>query len=297
MAAKDNLHPQLFDTKPYERELTPEEKGPASWMAHHAIKGDLQFHGTFRDDWRNAPAIHSGTMGQAVERLDRVSNMLQHMPVQARTYYDPSSGDDDYGDESDDEPIHHEGRVYAFRMSGGVHPTVLGDQEANDADVLHQLHEGVEPWEIPRSVKGSLSDVGHTYLKKAEYGKELPHTEASMALEEGTSLPYHNIVEANNPIDPHDSPATKVSHLTPGSSVTTWEHDVAVNPHASQLAKNYAQQRITNRTAGSVAFPSMAVGNDASVQGTLFQGYGSPGQVTHQATRPTINDIQFKTSP
>jgi hypothetical protein len=287
MAASDNLHPQLFDTTPYHRELTPEEKGPDAWMEHHAAAGTLQHHGTFRDEWRDAPVIHSGTMGQASYRLGHIARLVKGDRTARQTYYHPDTPDDGYDDIGDEgEPMEHVGRVYAFRMSGGVHPEVLRDRDANDADYAYQRGQGYDDWEVSRSVKESMSDEGRDY--DYDFG-EVPSTPHTQALEAGQALPYDNRIESNQDIDPRDTPP--VSHVVPKRSVTTWENDVLANPHASELAKQYSQQRIRNRTAGSVAFPDPGGRGDWNVQSSLL---GRPDPSV-QAGRRNLSSIQFTT--
>lgn len=306
MSANEHLQPRLFDPGP-KRPLSPEEKGPSAWYEHHAGEGTLAHHATFRDDWRSAPTVHAGTIGQASYRLDSVATTLKHSPLQAQSYYDASTPEDGYDDDGgDEEPITHTGRVYAFRMSGGVHSSVMSDKDVNDADYLHQLHSGAEDWEISRSVKESLGTAGFHLQQQVQHfpEDELPETTATKALERGKALPYRNTVESDQNIDAERDPeGPRESHLVPRQSVRTWEDDVLANPHASELAHNYARQRVENRSAGSVAFPSTKVTpGSGSTQAPLdqsfggFKTFGGSTKVTKPGRR-TLNQMQFTIDP
>jgi hypothetical protein len=313
MAASDNLHPDqqpsLFDIDQYTRKRSPEEMGPDAWLEHHGAEGTLTHHATFREDWRDAPTVHAGTIGQASYRLHRVADTIRHSPLQAQSYYDPSVGEGFDDDSSGDieEPQTHTGRMYAFRMSGGVHSSTLSDRDANDADALYQVHQGAEPWEVSRSVRDSMSDYAKEMIDYSTVDDELPETTGTRELEQGKSIRYSNAVESANAIDRFDDPNRKVSHLVPKRAIRTWEDDVIANPHASQLAQDYAQQRIGTGRAGSIAFPEGNIDQRdvhtamplEHLNGDLFVpgSAGGKGPKTSVAQRRNIDKIQFTVTP
>lgn len=301
MSARDNLHPQLFDTTPYERKKTPGEMSPDEWMTHHG--DDVQYHGTFRGhDWTDAPTVHSGTIGQAVMRLDHAATSIKHSPIFAHNYYTPDAGYDSVTDTIPDEPTTpHEGRIHAFRMAGGVYRQPVTDAEANDADYRYQILGGAESHQVSKSVKDSMSDAGNRLRRSLRDDPEMEvnPTPLTMSLDEGKAVKYRNTVENAQTIDPPDDPRRDFSHMVPRQSVTTWDNDVLASPHSSELARNYARQRIDRGQSGSVGFPSPRQEGGQTQPPLPFDREGVhkslPGAKITQGGRRTLSSIQFET--
>ena len=282
------------------------------WMATQSPV----FHGSFRHDWDSGPTQHFGTRGQATERLYNVADQIKHTQGMRRSYYDPSYNveAENYYDEPP-EPEQHVGQVFARRLTEKPAVGVFTDSEANAGDVVHQLNEGYEDWEI----SGSLKESSKGLVNAPDYG-EPAHADTAFAnlaarqLGRGRPIRYRNQVEADTQFDnPPDMPfrsargargRSQPSWVVPRSSHTSWERDVIMDKGASPMAQAYARQRIGAGQEGAVPFPSRHV-EDRGTQGQLWSGVihaqefpgHNAGAYMPRAThyRPNINRVQFET--
>lgn len=299
---------QMFDPKAFERPKDPGERDIDDWLE----SPNIQYHGTFRQDWEHAPSAHMGTQEAAVDRLTHVNSSLRNSPTMRDQYFDPSLGDDGNDDgELNWEPQEYIGRMHARRLEGETVPmhgttghrlpgsyggdslrvNVNSDANANAADVLHwsKTHE---QWDIPRSVKESATVSGqgvavgigphlNDWDDEPDTSRMTPESKAgAAALGEGKAVSYHNSVEGGT------------SLVVPRSmSKRTWEQDILSSPHASEGRKQFARQRREQGTEGTVAFDS-ATAPKLSIQGRLFQGAGLPIQGVPMP-RSRINEFRF----
>jgi hypothetical protein len=247
---------QLFDDAPYKHKKDRGEMSMDEWLRTQKPV----YHGTFREDFHQAPTAHYGTIGQA-------STMVRNKGLT----YDNSVVEDDYDNYDDDDadlPEHSptagdHGRVYARRLTEKPHSTLFKDRVANAGDVAYRYLDSEEEYEIPRSLKSSAGGLMPDLQTDGRDNPVVRHKsekaeEATSALSEGKPIKYTNEIEGYNTFDNRnyfDGKPTPMSIVAPRNAVTSWERDVIASPRASDAAKRYAQQRMSSGREGSVAFP------------------------------------------
>lgn len=255
----------------------------------------IAYHGTFRRDWQESPVLHAGPIDVASERLHNVATQLERHPRMREAYYSGGRiSDDEWANtETDPEPQHHTGRVHAVRMTQEPHPGVVSDEEANIAHLTHVYNRGAEPHEIP----GSVQDSAGIDVDMLPYDEPLPETPGSKVLGEGRGLRYRNYVEQGftpNLIGSEQSASVAIPH----GGHSTWERDVLAHEGSSELARNYARQRIAQGTEGSVAFPEAHVKHHGEGPQTVLPGMGEfhLPPVFKPRSRRNLSSIQFTTT-
>lgn len=250
--------PQLFDPAQYDTTPHTGDLPLDEWRQ----RPDVQFHGTFREDFRQAPTIHLGTEAQAANRMLTVARQLSQSTLARRSYYDPTL--------ANTPPQEHLGKMHAFRVDSPVHEVQdtskeyrltpgtgrdgeepSADVNANAADMFHWLRKGYTMEEVPASIRDSTEWDGVSY-GPVKYGEEGGIHRANMtaqaaagarALERGEALSYQNEHEGGG----------KSFVARPGM-LRSWEDDVLDSPNRSAMAKQYAQQRKDQGRAGTVDF-------------------------------------------
>jgi hypothetical protein len=231
---------QLFDDAPYKRKKDRGEMSMDEWLRTQKPV----YHGTFREDFHQAPTAHYGTIGQA-------STVLQNKAFVNKAFQDL--------EDPTEYPDHVEyGRVYARRLTEKPHSTLFRDAEANAGDVGHRYVTSEEEYEIPRSLTGSAGPLMPSLETDRNDNPVVRHvseraSEADAALSDGKPIKYSNYIEGVNTFD--KKTPVPISVVAPNTTVTSWERDVIASPRASDAAKRYAQQRISSGREGSVSFP------------------------------------------
>jgi hypothetical protein len=241
---------ELFDGSAYEDRGMDNDPGSLSfddWIA----SPDVVYHGTFRPDFHEAPSAHYGTLGQAAEFVG---------PWKADT------------------PGDSPGRVYARRMTvPRDRKAIYTDQQANAGDIGFRFEEGDR--DLPESLRQSARGVDMDLVQKNKVGQSVAKykdkdTDSRMSgqvrdsLKRGIPVEYDNEVESKNTFDDkHNLRST--SFVVPKTAATSWERDVLASSRASQLAKQFAQQRIDSGKEGSVPFPANRYSTRPNEQGVL----------------------------
>jgi hypothetical protein len=241
---------QLFDDAPYKRKKERGEMSMDEWLRTQKPV----YHGTFREDFHQAPTAHYGTIGQA-------STIVRNKGLE----YDNSvdEDDDDYDDDAYVYRSTDHGRVYARRLTEKTHSTLFKDRVANAGDVAYRYLDSEEEYDIPRSLKSSAGGLMPDLQTDGRDNPVVRHKsekaeEATSALSEGKPIKYTNEIEGYNTFDDRnyfDDKPIPISIVAPRNAVTSWERDVLSSPRASDAAKRYAQQRISSGREGSVSFP------------------------------------------
>ena len=265
------------------------------WIEHGGE--NITYHGTFRRDWQESPVLHAGPIDVASERLHNVATQIEREPRMREAYYSGGRiSDESWSDmETDPEPQHHTGRVHAVRMTQEPHPGVFSDEEANIAHLTHVYNRGAEPHEIP----GSVQDSAGIDVDRLSFDDPLPETEGSKVLGEGRGLRYRNFVEQGFNQPPMYMGGGNPSVAIPRGGHSTWEQDVLAHPHSSELARNYARQRIAQGTEGSVAFPEATVKHHGEGPQTVLPGIEAEFHqppVFKPRGRRNLSSIQFTTT-
>lgn len=303
-----NEQQRLFDPKTT-RERKPGEESFGEWESHP----NTQFHGTFRSDWHMAPTAHYGPVGVAAGVLRDKGEQLAASSVSRAQYHDPSITEDGvqdyYGDEGDEPEPPLVGRVFARRLNPAQFRST--DATANAGDFMHQIREGYESWETPRSIRNSFddsdllreSDDSFRSRSAQHYAEGLHLRDLDVgvgrvvgALERGEAVPYPNTQEKDYTDDSWNS--TPDSWVAPSSGASTWEETVNRNPHASSTAKAFATQRQAQGLAGAVGIPSLIrhVGTQPSLFPDDYRSFPSKNLTTRGgATR--LSSRQFEVVP
>jgi hypothetical protein len=318
----------LFDSGNYATpEKRPGQKSLDEWIATE----NPVYHGTFRSDFDQAPAAHFGTMGQATDRVASAAATIQGQG--RRTYYDPSFTDDDFlhdGPIDGPEPTEHVGRVYARRLTEPRAAGVYSDPQANAAQVGFLHGEGVEDFDVPRSVRDSAveahgvgqhgvgqhggflapdwdydtdSSVWPTTAPGTKLHRSVQRSRAgARALGAGRPIEYRNTIEGHNDHDTAGTPGFMKSVVAPSQSTTSWERDVINDPFRPDFAKKFARRRIVSGQEGAVPFPSPTIPKQPQ-QLTFADDYNPdqknfpqdmlPRRVPPQ--RPTLTSLRFPT--
>ena len=233
------------------------------------------YHGTFREDWSNAPTSHYGTIGTAAKRLDDVKRYMSQGRFARRSYLDPASAvypEDDYDSPESEEPM--TGRVYARRLTGVRPTTHVSDSDANTIDYGYRLQHHDED-EIPGSIKESVSrapvydDDNDSVVWPANRPTGFYEQKAA-DLDEGHPISYRNSAESGGLVDQElgiEKP--DISYVAPRGGVSSWERDVLNAKHSSPIARDIAQRRIDSGKEGAVPIPQFG---RAGQQEKLFSG-------------------------
>jgi hypothetical protein len=124
---------------------------------------------------------------------------------------------------------------------------------ANAADVGYRIMSGEKEQDVPKSLKVS-ADMHYPSI--SYHSGQVSHRTADAQyahslLSQGVPIEYDNDGEASNLFDD----AVYPSYVAPKASVTSWEKDVLASSRSSDMAKNFAKQRIAQGKEGSVLFP------------------------------------------
>lgn len=111
MSSAKHLSGELFDASQYEEEpiLTQEE-----WLD----RPNVTYHGTYREDWQEAPLLHAGTKQQALKRLEQVAKRSLVYEDANAAYYLGGPRESIDGEDLDYRRFEHVGRVHAIEREG-----------------------------------------------------------------------------------------------------------------------------------------------------------------------------------
>lgn len=274
---------KMFDVP--KRDKEPGELDFDTWL-------DTQkpvYHGTFREDWGNAPTSHYGTIGTAAKRLDDVKRYMGQGRFARRNYLDPASSvypEDEHDSSEPETPL--TGRVYARRMTGVRPANPVSDADANTIDYGYRLQHHDED-EIPGSIKDSVitAPIYDDDEDRVRWPSNRPtgfYERKAADLDEGHPISYRNSAESGGLVDKElGVESGDISYVASRGGVSSWERDVLNAKHASPIARDIAQRRIASGKEGAVPIPQFG---RAGQQGKLFGG-GAHTFTTHEGESKT----------
>jgi len=242
MTASEHIQETLFDSSVYASE-------PVMSHDEWVNRPNITFHGTFRDDWQDAPVLHTGSSDQAVNRMNSVARRVFPVEGSNAAYYQGTSSENIHELGEHNRRWEHTGRVHAIERSGPADFQYEGD-----------IHSLTEPGEA----------AGPEELRD-RYGRDHPRP----TLEEAGDMGIHE-----NPLSDMDANTTHLAYLL-DTGHTEFEIPQSVMESTDELDSllNYEHDDLLAEEVDALkAGKSVAYNN--YIEGTPFVGDGGKTDTT-----------------